>query len=54
MRREVRQCRENHQANVKRDPEETHRPSTSRVKREPGVKAEYFEHGDEDIDIDLT
>ena len=54
LRREVRQCRENHQANIKRDPEETHRPSTSRVKREPGVKAEYFEHGDEDIDIDLT
>ena len=54
LRREVRNCRENHQASVKRDPEETNRPSTSRVKREPGVKAEYFEHGDEDIDIDLT
>ena len=55
LRREVRNCRENHQSHsVKREPEETNRPSTSRVKREPGVKAEYFEHGDEDIDIDLT
>ena len=53
LRREVRNCRENH--SIKREPEETSRPSTSRVKREPGgVKTEYFEHADEDFDVDLT
>ena len=54
LRREVRRCRDNTQVSLKRETEETNRPSTSQVKREPGLKAEYFEHGDEDIDIDLT
>merc|ERR1719219_1269269 len=49
LRRELTQC----QGQVKREPDLEHQPSTSHVKTETWVKAEYIEHGEE-IDIDLT